>query len=155
MVFPSAFLKLNYTQEFYLSQISQFWGQFLSIALSSLPGSDQSKRHYLFLVTRDCLEFNKNLICEISGKNEILFCNRFIITDSIPYVWEQRDTGSWTYLCLVLCLKLGTTSNLDVRKAEAKKWQMWQGLGRERLQSSCTLWGLRGQWHRIRELRRA
>ena len=52
---------------------SQFWGRFLSTAWSSLPGSDQSKRHYLFLVTRDYLEFNKNLICEISGKNEILF----------------------------------------------------------------------------------
>ena len=59
-----------------------------------LPGSDQSKRHYLFLVTRDYLEFSKNLICEISGKNEILFYNRFICTDSTPHVWEQRDTGS-------------------------------------------------------------
>lgn len=94
MVFPSAFLKLNYTQEFYLSRISQFWGQFLSTVWSSLPGSDQSKGHYLFLVTRDYLEFSKNLICEIPGKNEILFYNPFIIPDSTPHVWEQRDTGS-------------------------------------------------------------
>lgn len=38
------------------------------------------------------MNFNKNLICEMSGGNSINFYDHFVNTDSTPRVWEQSGT---------------------------------------------------------------
>lgn len=62
------------------------------------------------------MKINKNLICEISGGNQIPFYNHFIITVSTPCVWEWSDKGSPRISLPFLVLKTGCAFELRERE---------------------------------------
>lgn len=83
------FLQLTDMQKLCLAWISHFFSWFLSAAWSSLPGSDHRKRPYLFPVTKDYMKFNNNLICELSGRNEIPLYNHWWYSLCMTAEWHM------------------------------------------------------------------